>query len=427
MGAGNEEGDQQRPEQLFIFQREDRFILVGAGLENEGKVIMKTLFTLTAICLLVAGLAGIAEAAGAGNGSSGTPRFDTRATLNTPGNHQLSRDRDLYCTAREERWDVWPQYPHTGYNCADSVCVQSFTPQNDYILCRVSVVLNSHGSSSAYLYIQDGPTADAAVYAASSCTGIGPTEDWYDFDIGDIYLEVGQTYFIRVEGAVFWRCFRDFVPPGSDPYPYGAAYLNGSMFDVYDPPYEYYNDFWFITFTWGDEPPPIDECAPGLVHEWEPPLHDQYVDEYNGGCNSTPPVFQALEAIDPPDCISMCGKSGWYLFDGWERRDTDWFTVTAAGDTLEFTITAQYPTNMFIMNTDCNNLIILADAYAPTDVPTTINYLTSPGEEYWLWVGPADFGGPVTEYSYEMHVCGVSGGPVPTEKVSWGSVKSLYR
>jgi len=54
--------------------------------------------------------------------------------------------------------------------------------------------------------------------------------------------------------------------------------------------------------------PCVVDCPPEYVPEGEPELYDDYVDNYNGGCNSTPWVFQNLEGWDN-DCAYLCGRS----------------------------------------------------------------------------------------------------------------------
>jgi len=65
----------------------------------------------------------------------------------------------------------------------------------------------------------------------------------------------------------------------------------------------------------------------------------------------------------------------------------------------------------------------------PTDCgePGTLLFPVTAGEEIWLWVGPIDFTGPVTEFTYFMTVSNNMFDAVPNEEKSWGEVKALYR
>ncbi len=96
-----------------------------------------------------------------------------------------------------------------------------------------------------------------------------------------------------------------------------------------------------------------------------------------------------------------------------------------ANGTLEFTVEAEYEVSMFVIDPICEPVTIVTSAVAPACTPTTIYWPGAEGSVYWLWVGPSDFTGPVTEFTYVMNVCGII--PVATEVSSWGNVKSLFR
>ena len=68
---------------------------------------------------------------------------------------------------------------------------------------------------------------------------------------------------------------------------------------------------------------PCDVTSPsGAIPENEPPCGPGYVDSFNGGCNSDPPVFQ--DVFPSTDTINIFGKSGTY--DDYSR-DTDWYQI----------------------------------------------------------------------------------------------------
>ncbi len=72
--------------------------------------------------------------------------------------------------------------------------------------------------------------------------------------------------------------------------------------------------------------PYILECDG--IPEGEPPLEDGYYDAYNGGCNSPEfgYPFLAMDG-DANGQLEFCGKSGWFEANGFNLRDTDWFTA----------------------------------------------------------------------------------------------------
>lgn len=174
-------------------------------------------------------------------------------------------------------------------------------------------------------------------------------------------------------------------------------------------------------------------CVPGGpsctgVPEGEPPLVNQYVDTYNGGCNSEPPVFQFLWG-DEQGCLGFCGRSGWYLYDGYDYRDTDWFHVTASGTSIDWTLGSWENVNMYVLEPGCPNPTILYSASAGPCFPGSLSFPTTPGASYWLWVGPQSYSGPAQpfEFEYGMDLCGIESDGTGTTATSWGGIKKLYR
>jgi hypothetical protein len=70
-------------------------------------------------------------------------------------------------------------------------------------------------------------------------------------------------------------------------------------------------------------PVPCDVICVG-VPEGEPTCYDDYVDNYNGGCNSDPNIF----SIQPLGNTTVCGESGVYSFGTSTYRDTDWYLLS---------------------------------------------------------------------------------------------------
>ena len=87
-------------------------------------------------------------------------------------------------------------------------------------------------------------------------------------------------------------------------------------------------------------------CPSGAFDEGEPPLHDQYVDEYNGGCFSPGNLaFQFLQTNAYHNDLTLCGFAGWYHVYGTSYRDTDWFLPESdGGDQIDVTVEAEFPT-----------------------------------------------------------------------------------
>ncbi|MFH1841782.1 MAG: hypothetical protein ABIF77_01110 [bacterium] len=174
-------------------------------------------------------------------------------------------------------------------------------------------------------------------------------------------------------------------------------------------------------------------CDPNALPEGEPTLVTDYVDNYNGGCNSAPNIFQSGNWIDQSGCLHMNGVSGWYPYLGSDYRDTDWIEVYANG--TEITVTIETDNDLTLtrcMMTDMNpactgygysfqtSAIEGCDEWNWT-VPTT------PGGRYWVFVAPAEWISGPLEFNYCLEICGITYDVIPTESASWGTVKSLYR
>ena len=147
----------------------------------------------------------------------------------------------------------------------------------------------------------------------------------------------------------------------------------------------------------------IVDCPAGGIQEGEPDCGDEYVDNYNGGCNSDPAVFQAVNIGD-----TICGTSGTFLFSGYNYRDTDWFEVEVTDTgTLSFGAVGEFPILIFIIDSgsgDCSDYSVLTSGSAAPCDTVNISYDVSPGT-YWLWVGPSVF----------------DGAPCPANYVAWSS------
>ncbi|MBD3163212.1 MAG: hypothetical protein GF328_14005 [Candidatus Latescibacteria bacterium] len=153
------------------------------------------------------------------------------------------------------------------------------------------------------------------------------------------------------------------------------------------------------------EPPPPFECPEGAFHENEPACQDDYVDHYNGGCNSTPPVWQTLVAQEG-GCATMCGYSCAYLLHGAPVRDTDWFESFGTGSEVTVTAIAEFPLQLaLIYGTDCDNLQFEL-ATAPPNTPVSLSHTIEAGAPVWTWIGPSVFNG-VPESQYQFEICGI--------------------
>lgn len=134
------------------------------------------------------------------------------------------------------------------------------------------------------------------------------------------------------------------------------------------------------------------------VDEGEPPLDDGYIDSHNGGCNSPEfgNPFQALIANGQHGGFTFAGRSGWYVFQGADWRDTDWFIVHLDYDGhISIAIDAEEPVFMFqLAPLDCETVAVVQTVSAGPCSPVTMDLHGSPYEQLWLWVGPQTFTPP---------------------------------
>lgn len=175
-----------------------------------------------------------------------------------------------------------------------------------------------------------------------------------------------------------------------------------------------------------DTPPQPFECPAGALHENEPACMDNYQDHWNGGCNSTPVVWLALEG-QAGGCADMCGYACTYVNGGVSTRDTDWYLSTGTGVNVVVTGTAEFGYMMAIMyGTNCAGLqytYVIGNA----NTPSTLSWAIANGAPVGTFMAPSGFVG-VPNSQYRFNICGiVNGGPNPTETTSWGSLKNQYK
>jgi hypothetical protein len=174
----------------------------------------------------------------------------------------------------------------------------------------------------------------------------------------------------------------------------------------------------------------VYHCPDDGQLEGEPPLVPNYVDNWNGGCNTPPGYpFQNVVGDDNGDAI-LCGVSGWYTSNGGNFRDTDWYILTmGAAGTIEITASANEDTYIFELGPqDCEAVGVIQSTTCPccTDAFMTISGY-EPGAPVWFWVGPTVFTPPNYwyEYAYMVWFNGLEA-VVATQATTWSTVKALY-
>jgi hypothetical protein len=182
-------------------------------------------------------------------------------------------------------------------------------------------------------------------------------------------------------------------------------------------------------------------CPPGAYLEGEPVLGDGYVDEYNNGCGGGdgPEPIQHLPAHGNGTLI-MCAWSGWFVSQGMDSWDTDWFSVTA-GATGQIHLRADAEQSTHVCRLGPNDCATVGIVQSMTVGPCDEGEMTltvAPGSTVWLWAAPAALMPPGgfdgAQYGYVMWLDGLAPTDVtgvPDEPLdqpaSWSAVRGLFR
>jgi len=160
-------------------------------------------------------------------------------------------------------------------------------------------------------------------------------------------------------------------------------------------------------------------CPDGAEIEGEPTIVDGYVDNFNGGCNSTPVVYSQ---ITQP---AYCGKLGYYISaDGFNSRDLDWHEVVIpVGGVLEMVGDATEAMNFYEIEGTCDNLTIQNGGVAGPCNEFVLTITGTAGSTARVLCGPTHFWeGTTYEYDYVV----ISNIGTATEESSWTGVKALF-
>jgi len=165
--------------------------------------------------------------------------------------------------------------------------------------------------------------------------------------------------------------------------------------------------------------------------EGEPSCYDGYDDMYNGGCNSTVPIFSTMPISADP--YTVCGESGVFAFAGSTYRDTDWYKIYPCGGMpITLTVEAEFPVLFGFVEgiEDCLAAAFYSYTTAPPLTPTSLTEIMPYGA-FAIFVTTSDWGAyPCgTDSEYSLTVTGYSEhcDPTPVEDTTWTTIKSLYR
>lgn len=181
-----------------------------------------------------------------------------------------------------------------------------------------------------------------------------------------------------------------------------------------------------ISITECPPPPVCDPCPAVSVPEGEPVCFTDYVDSYNGGCNSTPNVFSRL-LCEPT--VSVCGTYGTYMFTGLGYRDTDWYEFTVnAPSNITATVNGAGLTGsaVAILNNVCPPVVLCGNFTPSAQCATVVCNAVVPAGTYRIFVG-SFFDATPCGTPYVLTLSGLACPPTSTEASTWGQLKSLYR
>lgn len=124
--------------------------------------------------------------------------------------------------------------------------------------------------------------------------------------------------------------------------------------------------------------------------------------------------------------------SGWYLNGLQVSRDTDWFTAVVGPEgMISATLLAEERAYLFeLAPQNCNAVDIAQQALATDCTQGTLTIVGAPDASVWLWVGPTTFSSPSgdpDEYDYLLLLSGLAPGPVASERVTWSTIRALFR
>ena len=278
------------------------------------------------------------------------------------------------------------------YSSTSGDVVYSYTPAADIIvtidLCQ------SYYDTKVFVY--EDVATPGFPYACNDDFCSGPNYPFsYLSYIEQVYMYAGHTYYIVVDG-------------------YGGS-EGDYILDVY--PYEECDVI----------------CDVAAIPEGEPLCGPTYIDNYNGGCNSTPYIFQTV--MCPSDPVIYCGESGNYDNGYTYSRDTDWFEIILTETkTITATVEAEFNVLMFLLDGNptpgpdpCLDADVIITSITSTPCnPVSLSWTFAPGT-YWVWVGPSGFyDGIPCGAEYELTIEGYCP-TTATESSSWGEVKQLFR
>jgi hypothetical protein len=165
-----------------------------------------------------------------------------------------------------------------------------------------------------------------------------------------------------------------------------------------------------------------ENCPPGSSLEGEPLCGTNYVDTFNGGCNSIPPVFSSIDCGE-----TVCGGGGNYSYNGLSYRDTDWYQFCLpVACPVTATVCASFDVQLAGIAGDCSGFsITCGSVFGPPNSTVSCTWVGSAGCNNIIFVATSAFSGVPCGSPYQVSLdCDCVNA---TESKSWGGIKGLYR
>jgi hypothetical protein len=198
------------------------------------------------------------------------------------------------------------------------------------------------------------------------------------------------TYVITTAGVCEDAVIAAADQPAGDYY----AWIGASVFEDWPCDKEY-------TLTLDCGAIPDCPCEVGDP-EGEGPCADEYVDAFNGGCNSTPFVWSTISCGQ-----TICGLSGTYLFGGSSYRDTDWYQLPlTAPTTVTVDVFGNYSVLAYLLDVplyDCTVINLVAGGPYAYCVTGTFGAAV-PAGDYAVFVSVNAFAGFPCGVEYSVSV-----------------------
>jgi hypothetical protein len=327
--------------------------------------------------------------------------------------------------ALQEKTDVYPDYVNPDVRQGgDTIADATVIPGIPYNITGTTAGYNNDYDEACPYTISTSPDvvytltlgSDLAV-AVDLCGSLYDTKTYvYDVDLN--LIACNDDFYFDDECGMYVS-FLEFQAAGGMEY---FIIIDGYGGDFGD---------YLLEVREGEGPCDL-QCPAEGVDEGEPELVDDYEDLYNGGCNSPPTEpFQDLNVFGQTD-LTFCGIAGWYVFEGANYRDTDWFIATVGENGfIIVTVDAQSATNIFELGGSlpaCDAVTVDQSMTVGPCAPGEITIFAAPMEVVFLWAGSANFANPGdvpgNEYLYVMDISGLH---TATESSTWSQVKGLYR